>query len=84
MRCEKCYLFVEEAKTWTDARYYCQQHGADLVTVKDEATNFFLSRYIRNKSFSVRNVYIGKIYNQIYFMAWGFSSFNLHFLLKIK
>ncbi|XP_057291161.1 collectin-10-like [Hydractinia symbiolongicarpus] len=58
-RCEKCYLVVKEEKTWTDARYHCKQRGGDLVTIKDFATNMFLTRYVTSVSDSTRTIWIG-------------------------
>ena len=81
-QCDRCYLLVEDAKSWVNARYYCKQLGGDLVTVKEEATYFFLSRYISNKRLVFRNVYIGTFHYYNVLVTWHWCDYGS--LLKVE
>ena len=81
-QCDRCYLLVEDAKSWVNARYYCKQLGGDLVTIKDGATHFFLSRYISNNRLVFRNVYIGTCHYYNVLVTWYFSNYGA--LLKAE
>ena len=38
-----CYKVESISKSWNDARTACQEFGADLASIPDEATNTFLT-----------------------------------------
>ncbi|GFN80003.1 macrophage mannose receptor 1-like [Plakobranchus ocellatus] len=43
-----CVRFFEyPRKSWQDARAACQQHGGDLVTIRDARMNAFLTKHFR-------------------------------------
>ncbi|XP_035240896.1 CD209 antigen-like isoform X4 [Anguilla anguilla] len=44
----KCYYFFTERKTWTDSRSDCIKEGADLVVIKSEEEQEFITRYTRD------------------------------------
>ena len=38
----KCYKFSSTPKFWDDAQNICKAEGGDLISVDDEAENYFL------------------------------------------
>ncbi|KAJ8245246.1 hypothetical protein COCON_G00235460, partial [Conger conger] len=44
----KCYLFVQTKRNWDDCRTHCQEQGADLVIINNEAEQEFISQNAGN------------------------------------
>jgi hypothetical protein len=36
------YLYVKQSKSWSGAKWYCEQIGGHLVTIQDDAENTFI------------------------------------------
>ncbi|XP_047133368.1 uncharacterized protein LOC100208285 isoform X1 [Hydra vulgaris] len=79
-RCEKCYLYVNESKQWTDAQYYCKQNGGNLVTIKEDAVNLFLARYVQYSSRLAITIWTGlharKVHKEF---QWVDNSESVHY-----
>ncbi|KAK2894315.1 hypothetical protein Q8A73_016799 [Channa argus] len=43
------FIFVNQPKTWTDARSYCRQYHTDLASVRDQSENDYMT-IIQNQS----------------------------------
>ncbi|XP_070535732.1 macrophage mannose receptor 1-like [Ptychodera flava] len=52
----KCYKYISDTKTWTDAHSYCQLMDAELVTVESQPVQDFVDSISRTR---LRNLWIG-------------------------
>ena len=46
-----CYMFIDEAKTFADARHDCQMMHAELVSIHSKDENDFLDAHIQDPGF---------------------------------
>ena len=72
-----CYLFGTDTRSWSDAQSYCEDLGADLVTIESDREFEFLVNYYRYR-YSSRRFWIGLTYStsdgkNIFFLIQEFS-----------
>ncbi|XP_008301054.1 galactose-specific lectin nattectin-like [Stegastes partitus] len=66
---EKCYKFVEYAKTWLEAEIYCQFEGGNLAAIHSYEQNHFVQDLIKEVTHSFPLTWIGG-YDSIYPGYW--------------
>jgi len=55
----KCYLFVNTERHWSNARDDCSSKGGHLVIILDQATQTFIEKSLRDLNWNRNGVWLG-------------------------
>ncbi|CAG2219739.1 unnamed protein product [Mytilus edulis] len=56
---DTCFEIVHDEHSWNDARGHCQQHGGDLVVIKDLTKQQFVMNALKYLRWDKKGVWIG-------------------------
>uniref|UniRef100_A0A665TC85 C-type lectin domain-containing protein n=1 Tax=Echeneis naucrates TaxID=173247 RepID=A0A665TC85_ECHNA len=72
---QRCFIFIDSPKTWTDAEIYCQFEGANLASIHSYEENHFVMSLTRGDTNSFPLTWIGGFSPGFWMWSDGFKFF---------